>query len=65
MVWKITQQRIFAKRSLDMLDTAGVFLLRDSEFVTIEDTSDPKYKRATTSDGITLYVPSSALSQSN
>lgn len=63
MTWKIIKKRAVAKRSLDPFETSGITIVEGSEFVTVEDTVDPDYKKATTADGFVLYVPSSALAE--
>lgn len=65
MTWKIITKRSFGKRSLDIFDTASVVVNEGSEFVTVEDTVNPDYKKATTVDGLVLYIPSSALAEVN
>jgi len=46
-----------------MFDAAGVVVNEGSEFATVEDTDNPNYKKATTADGMVLYIPSSALAE--
>lgn len=63
MAWKTTK-RTLARRSLDLFsDTADLFLPEGSEFATVEDTSDAKYKKAITADGLVVYVLSANLAQ--
>jgi len=63
MAWKIIKKRSFAKRSLDIFDTAVVVVNEGTEFVTVETTDNPDYKKATTIDGMVLYVPGLALAE--
>jgi hypothetical protein len=63
MAWK-TNKRTLARRSLEIFsDTADLFLPEGSEFATVENTSDEKYKKATTADGLVVYVLSASLTQ--
>jgi hypothetical protein len=63
MTWKTIKNKSLAKRSLDLFETAGVALQEGSEFVSVEDTVDPNYKKAITSTGMILYVLSSDLAE--
>lgn len=62
MAW-ITTKRTLAKRSLEASDTSTLYVVEGSKFSTVEDTSDEKYKKATTFDGVVHYVLSASLTQ--
>ncbi len=63
MTWKIIKNKSLAKKSLNLLETGQVPLPEGSEFVSVEDTVDPNYKKATTATGMVLYVLSSDLAE--